>query len=206
MNNIGFLGGDLRIVNLAEIFLNDGYKVYCTGLEKANLQNRIYKVSVNELIDKTDLIIGSIPLSKDKEKVFTPFSDDFFYLNEILSKINNKKLIAGALNEEWIKKLEDNGNEVVDILDNEDLTILNAIPTAEGAIQIAMEHTDITLHGSKVLILGFGRIGKILAKMLAGIGAQVFCEARKVSDLAWIKSYNYNVVDLKDLDLSLRQL
>ena len=46
---------------------------------------------------------------------------------------------------------------------NEELTILNAIPTAEGAIQIAMEKSLKTVHGSKCLVLGFGRIGKILA-------------------------------------------
>ena len=81
--------------------------------------------------------------------------------------------------------------------------MLNAIPTAEGAIQIAMEKSKITLHGSKCLILGFGRIGKILAKMLIGIGADVYCEARKHSDIAWIKSYGYNAIDLTELDTYL---
>ena len=85
----------------------------------------------------------------------------------------------------------------------EELTVLNSIPTAEGAIQIAMEKSLITLHNSKCLVLGFGRIGKILAKMLLGIGAQVYCEARKEQDIAWIKSYGYNAIHLNDLDNNL---
>jgi dipicolinate synthase subunit A len=84
--------------------------------------------------------------------------------------------------------------------------VLNAIPTAEGAIQIAMEEIPITLHNSNILILGFGRIGKILAKMLQGLGANVFVEARKYADIAWIRSYSYKPVLLSDLKSRLEQM
>jgi dipicolinate synthase subunit A len=63
-----------------------------------------------------------------------------------------------------------------------------------------MEEMPITLHDSACIILGFGRIGKILAKMLNGLGANVYVEARKYEDIAWIKSYGYKPVLLKDID------
>ena len=63
-----------------------------------------------------------------------------------------------------------------------------------------MEETQKTLHGSKVLIMGFGRIGKVLAKMLDGIGAKVYCEARKNEDIAWIKAYGYEPIHLNNLN------
>ena len=85
-------------------------------------------------------------------------------------------------------------------MEYEDVAILNAIPTAEGAISVAMEMSDITLHGSNVLVLGFGKIGKVLSKMLLGIGANVYCEARNKKDLALIKALGYNSIDLRDLD------
>ena len=85
-----------------------------------------------------------------------------------------------------------------------DQQVLNSISTAEGAIQIAMEETNHTLHDSNILILGFGRIGKVLAKMLNAIGANVYCEARKNEDLAWIKTYGYNVVKLSNLNENLK--
>lgn len=65
---------------------------------------------------------------------------------------------------------------------------------------LAMEKSRITLNNSNCLILGFGRIGKILSKMLSGIGANVYCEARKNSDIAWIKSFGYTPINLEDLD------
>ena len=95
-----------------------------------------------------------------------------------------------------------------DILKEESFSVLNAIPTAEGAIQRAMEKTDITLHGANVLVLGYGRIGKSLSRMLKGIGAKVTVEARKQEDLAWIYDNGYNGVHLDQLDevLSTQQI
>jgi dipicolinate synthase subunit A len=63
-----------------------------------------------------------------------------------------------------------------------------------------MEEMPTTLHNSNVMVLGFGRIGKILAKMLQGIGANVFVEARKYSDIAWIKSYGYKPLILGEMN------
>ncbi len=77
--------------------------------------------------------------------------------------------------------------------------IANAIPTAEGAIQYAMVNSEITLHGSKCIVLGFGRCGKVLAHLLKGIGADLSVEARSAVDLAYIESYGYNPIPLNEL-------
>ena len=74
---------------------------------------------------------------------------------------------------------------------SEELSVRNAIPTAEGAIEAAMKHTSVTLHGTPCLVLGFGRIGKVLAHDLSALGAKVSVSARKRSDLAWIDAFGY---------------
>ena len=84
------------------------------------------------------------------------------------------------------------------------MVVLNTIATAEGTIQLAMENTTRTIHGSNILIMGVGRVGKVLAKMLDGIGAKVSCEARKNSDITWIKAYGYNPIHLSELDENLK--
>ena len=68
-----------------------------------------------------------------------------------------------------------------------------------------MEETIKTLHSSNVLVLGYGRVGKILANMLKGLGANVYCEARKNVDLAWIKAYGYEPVTLRSLNENLNK-
>lgn len=81
--------------------------------------------------------------------------------------------------------------------------IANAIPTAEGAIQYAMQNSEITLHDSKCLVLGFGRCGKILAHKLQGLGARISVEARSTIDLSYISTYGYTAIPLYELNKHL---
>lgn len=62
-----------------------------------------------------------------------------------------------------------------------------------------MANSQITLHGSKSIVLGFGRCGKVLAHMLKGIGTDVSVAARSVADLAYIESYGYKALHLSNI-------
>ncbi len=76
----------------------------------------------------------------------------------------------------------------------------NAAATAEAAIQVAMERLDRTLLGMECLVLGFGRIGKLLSCRLQGLGAQVTATARKAADLAWIRAFGFRALETGGLD------
>lgn len=69
----------------------------------------------------------------------------------------------------------------------------NAPPTAEGTVQIALEELPITLHGARVLVIGYGRVGKAAAQRFAALGARVSVSARKYEDLAWAEAMGYGV-------------
>lgn len=205
LNRIGIIGGDLRIVKLIEMLSEDGFEVYMYGLENAESlmgRNRVFQCqSIEEVVNQTRIIIGPIPLSSNGLEINMPFSEEKITINELLESVRNKTLIAGAVKEDLYNKAQD--VEIIDILKREELSVLNTISTAEGAIQIAMEETPTTIHGSNILIMGFGRIGKILAKMLDGIGAKVTCEARKDTDIAWIKAYGYESIYLNEVEESI---
>ena len=64
----------------------------------------------------------------------------------------------------------------------------NALPTAEGAIQIAMEELPITLHDARVLVIGFGRLGQALAPRRRALGARVWVAARRYAQRAAAES------------------
>ena len=64
------------------------------------------------------------------------------------------------------------------------LAVRNAVPTAEGAIRLAMEHLPVTLDESHILLIGFGRIAKVLAGKLRALGADVTVAARNPADRA----------------------
>lgn len=69
-------------------------------------------------------------------------------------------------------------------LAREELQVLNAVPTAEGAVEILIRELDITLWGADVLITGFGRIGEVMARMLTALGSHVTVCARRPEQLA----------------------
>ena len=83
------------------------------------------------------------------------------------------------------------GLTLTDYLSREELAVRNGVPTAEGAIEAAMAATDVTLCGTPCLVIGFGRIGKLLAHRLRGLGAEVTVSARRLDDLAWIDAFGY---------------
>lgn len=63
------------------------------------------------------------------------------------------------------------GVELVDYFARPELTVYNAIPTAEGCIGILLERRSRTLWGAAVLVLGFGPVGRALAVPLTDLAA-----------------------------------
>lgn len=204
--NISVIGGDLRIANVAKMLQEDGFEVYTYGLEKADFLENLEKVefckSLEEATKKSETVISAIPLSQDDTTVMAPYSHAIIPLKELQKNVKGKKFVAGKLSKDL---KADSSIQCYDLLEIEEYAILNAIATAEGAIQIAMEEFPKTLSGSNILVMGFGRIGKIVAKMLQGIGANVYCEARKNEDLAYIKAYGYTPIHLNQLEENLPQ-
>ena len=205
--SITVVGGDLRIVKLIEMLDKDGYKVYTYALENSedllNLDSVEMCPTLEEAVKNSKVVVGPVPLSSDRKKLSTPFGRNTVELDDFVKALKGKYLIAGNIG---IKEaLDVNQVQFTDLLKREEFSVLNTIATAEGTIQIAMEETQRTVHGTNVLVMGFGRIGKVLAKMLNGIGAKVYCEARKDEDISWIKAYGYNPIHLNDLDKNLEK-
>lgn len=184
----------------------EGFEIATYGLEKAEELKDIKQLqrcqSLKEVLQKSHTIVASVPLSKDGIYVNTPYSDSKIEIEQLYQGVKAKRLISGNLDARF---QNDSSLECYDILEREEYAVLNAIATAEGAIQIAMEEFPKTLSGSNILVMGFGRIGKVLSKMLQGIGAHVYCEARKEEDLAYIQAFGYTPIPLEELESNLHQ-
>lgn len=207
--NFTVVGGDLRIIKLAKMLSEDGNIVYTYGLEKAeelkDCENIILCDSLKEATDKSQIIVGPIPFSSNGEMVNTPFSDSQITVIELMKNVNSKVLIAGSINDEINNLANEENIKIVDIIKREELAVLNAIATAEGAIEIMIANTNRIIHGKNVLILGFGRLGKVLAKKLDGLSVNVTCAARKSDDLAWIKVYGYTSININEIGENLSE-
>ncbi len=200
---INFLiaGGDLRQVYTAKA-LSQEYNVYALGLSKNHINTD--KINLIENIDdvpyEVDHIILPLPVSQDGEYINAPFSNRKIAASELIPHIKNGGIVFGGKFDDASRKIFINsGIETIDYFDREELNVLNAVPTAEGAVQIAMEETASTIYGQNILITGFGRISKVLIKILNGMGANVTVTARKYSDLAWAEIYGCKSVHTSSL-------
>ena len=196
------IGGDLRNVKLAESISADGSQVNIYGFKNAGFELTLGENDdLQAAIDDSEIVIGPLPCSNDNETLNAPFHSEKIQMNEVLKIIKKNQLfIAGRISEKIAHLAKAYNVFTIDILEREEMAVLNAIPTAEGAIQIAMEELPITINGSKTLVLGYGRVGKILSKMLTGLGAEVYVEARKYSDIAWIKACGQKPVYINELE------
>ena len=207
-HRVAIIGGDLRIVKLAIMLAKDNNEVYVFGLENAedlkDNDNIIQCDTIKKSIQNVDIVIGPIPFSSNGTTLNTPFSEKEITIREMMHVINAKVLIAGGISPEVYEMANDEYIEIIDIMKREELAVLNTIATAEGTIQLAIENTNKILHGSEVLILGFGRIGKVLARKLAGLSVRVTCAARKDEDLAWIQAYGHKATNINAIGENLK--
>jgi len=157
-----------------------------------NMENR---VKIVDNIQDSKFIVFPIPFTKDKIHI----TGTDYIIEDIIKECTNKTIFSGGVPKEYIRQLEINNVVCYDLMQLDEVAYLNAIPTAEGAIAKAMELTQETIHGSNILVLGFGRVAKILADKLKGLNANVFCAARSKKDLAHIKALGYNVIDINSM-------
>ncbi len=200
---ISVIGGDLRQITLASLLKKDGHNVEIFGFDKEiDTLDLKSKDSLKSVAD-ADVVVLPLPISYDNVTINAPFSDKQIFLNELLEGLKKDAIIFGGRFTEGIKKLfGEKSIRLFDYFEREELSVLNAIPTAEGAIEIAMSETAYTLHKSKCLVIGYGRISKVLARLLKAFGAEVCVSARKPSDLAWIEVNGYigiNTSNIKDV-------
>lgn len=156
--------------------------------------------------EKIDVIILPLPATQNGVFVNTPFCKNNISLTSLTSVLSSNGIVLGGkLDEKTVKIFESNSIEAIDYFEREELNVFNAVPTAEGAVQIAMEEMATTIFGQKILITGFGRISKVLTKMLCAMGADVTVTARKYSDLAWAEIYGCKSIHTSQLEKDIEK-
>lgn len=200
------IGGDLRLTKLAQILAKEEKQIYIFGMEKEQELEDVpnIKISKNleQALENVDIVISAIPFSRDGVLVNTPLSENTIKINDLMNLIKNKTLIAGTISNEIYKKYKD--VKIIDIMKNQKLAILNTIATAEGTIKEIIANTQINIHGSKIMILGFGRVGKTLAKKLDGLSAKITIVSKEYEELAWAEAYGYQNIQLNKIQNSIK--
>ncbi len=198
------IGGDMRQARLAEMLACDGHRVAA-----ALMGDAVHKPCVvcdwRESEDMARYIILPLPASSGDGALNCPMVEERVEIRDIIERVRpDQTVLAGRIDAATRHMAETEGIRLIDYFEREELAVTNAAATVEGAIQILMEELPVTLLGSRILVIGFGRIGKLLSLRLRALGADVTVSARNFSDFAWIDALGLRHIDTRKLAGMLR--
>ena len=200
-NKVAVVGGDQRqiAVALALSSLFRRVKVYghSSGVLPEPLENII---SLNEVIKDIQIVVLPISGMNEAGLVRGSQADRWIDFGDALLVLPAETIIVtGSLAPRWLKAASGLGLKVIEYAEDDALAILNSVPTAEGALQLAMEELPITVHGSTVLVVGFGRVAVTVARLFKAVGARVLVAARREAALARAKEMSCETLSFDSL-------
>jgi len=198
IDTFAVIGGDLRTLYLAEQLVRDHYKVIASGFDATELPASVTGcTSPTQSVELSDCMILPLPVTADGQTLNAPFSRLRIPLAQVWRP--GKPTLGGQVSDALAQQAKDSGVQLRDYFRREELAIQNAVPTAEGAVQLAMEELPVTVSGARCLITGFGRVGGALARLLVAMGAHVTVAARSLDARAWALVHGCCTMPIEDI-------
>ncbi|MFH5183223.1 dipicolinate synthase subunit DpsA [Paenibacillus sp. TAB 01] len=200
---VALIGGDARQLEVIHKCAELDASIVLIGFD--NLQNQFSGITKAELspetLEATDAIILPAVGTDDHGHVESIFSSKELILKEehIQALPKHAKVFTGMAKPYLRKLCAQASITLIELFDRDDVAILNSIPTAEGALMMAVQNTDFTIHGSQSMVLGFGRTGITVARSLQGLGAKVKVGVNKPEYFARAWEMGFSPFYTKDL-------
>lgn len=198
---ITFIGGDLRQIAAAGSLAEDAANVTLYGFD--DLKNVPRTVTRSDDLSAAengaDVIVLPLPYGHDG-KINCPLTKEEIMLRTVTELCGSALILGGKFDRKAYGIAAAHNNKMTDYYEREELSVLNAVPTAEGAVEIAMRELPITVFGMKAAVVGYGRVGTVLASTLRALGAKVTVAARSTSARAWAKINGCDAVGISDLE------
>ena len=205
------VGGDERQLAVSRFLSEAGYNVRAMGLghgESVAVSDsdmprgiRLYH-RITGALDGCDSVVLPYPASRDGMTVPCPMEEGMTVSwDSIMSALRGRKevtVFGGRIPTAWVESLKKEGIRAVDYEDSEAFLQKNAYLTAEGAVMTAMGLTDRAILHSKVAVIGFGRIGRELCKLLGLWGADVTVVARRIESRREAEAQGFAALDISE--------
>lgn len=200
--DIAVVGGDRRESAAAAYFVEKGASVRVFGPPwEQDLAGATRARSLGDAVEGAHVVVGPVRGIDDENRLYGPPGKPGLWLTDaVIERVGRESTFFIGRANAWLReKADEQGFRLVEIQDRDDFAIYNSIPTAEGAIQKAMEESDVTIFGSDCFVLGFGRTGQTLAQALRGLGARVTVVARESRHRARAEACGYRAIDFTRL-------
>lgn len=185
---VAVVGGDLRMLHAAYRLGEKGARIQMLALGDPAPNTCLLSETLSDVAKNADTLLLPLPTTRDGVTVNCPRSPDrSVTLDEIAALLRERPdlhLLGGLLPRALLDALPE-GVRTTDYYEDEALLLRNAYLTAEGALMLAMQETDCALRGKTAAVIGYGRIGKLLARLLLSVGMEVTVCARRRESLLW---------------------
>ena len=202
--HILIIGGDARYLEVINQLSNRGATVYVAGFDQLIFhQPNVHHAKLEKIdFDIIDAMLLPVSGTNSKGRIEATYAhDDIDLTKKMIAQTPTHCYICTGISNAFLDDATESANrKLVRLFARDDIAIYNSIPTAEGALMLAMEQTDVTIHGSQVMVLGFGRVGMTLARLFSTVGAHVRVCVRKAADIARISEMGLHPVLIKDLE------
>ncbi|KHD86546.1 dipicolinic acid synthetase subunit A [Heyndrickxia ginsengihumi] len=207
---IAIIGGDARQLEVIRKLADLDAKISLIGFEQLDFAySGVVKEKFKDVnFAEMDCVILPITGTNSEGKVELIFSNEEVILTEdVLSETPDYFTIYSGISNSYLDTLAKKTNKrLVKLFERDDVAIYNSIPTVEGTIMMAIQHTEFTIHGSTVMVLGLGRVGMSLARVFDHLGANVKVGARKSEHLARITEMGLTPFHLDQIDQEVKDI
>lgn len=194
--NIAVVGGDIRMYYAGMGLRSENTRIYYYGFERIGI------ISDNlPDIKECDCILLPVPLTRDGKTLFAPLSDKKISTETDLPEIVNSKTVFCCMKNTLDRFCGiDNGAAVYDYYASNEFAEKNAVLTADAAVSLIHTTLNCSLVNKKVLILGYGRVGKECARAVKEDFADIYAGVRRQEVAENVLSAGHTPVDIKSLD------
>jgi dipicolinate synthase subunit A len=205
---IAVIGGDARQLEIIRKLTELDARLSLIGFEQLD---HAFTGAVKEKLDEVDFsnmdaLILPVPGTNLEGHVETIFSNEKVILTaEMLLKTPEHCTIYSGISNTFLNGITKEANrQLVQLFERDDVAIYNSIPTVEGTIMMAIQHTDFTIHGSNITVLGLGRVGMSVARTFHALGAKIKVGARKTEHLARITEMGLTPFHLNEIEQQVK--
>ncbi|MCU9593041.1 dipicolinic acid synthetase subunit A [Caldibacillus thermolactis] len=201
---IAVIGGDARQIEIIRKLNELDAKLFLIGFEQLDhsftgaVKEKLSEINLKE-IDAIILPVAGTNLTGEVDTIFS--NEKVVLTEEILKKTPSHCTIYSGISNAYLDEIIQKSNRKLELLfERDDVAIYNSIPTIEGVLMMVIQHTDFTIHGSKTVVLGFGRNGMTISRVFHSLGAKVRVGARRKEHIARIEEMGLESFHLKDLE------
>lgn len=203
---LAIIGGDQRQLAVAEALSDCGAEVKVFGdLHEADQATYKFCSDLTQLLEGVKAVVLPITGINEAGQV-RRVDGSMLAVGESLKLLDaGTILLSGSFTKTWLDLAQQRNWVIYEYAEDDALAILNSVPTAEGALQLAMEQLPITIRGCRTLVIGFGRVGATVARSFKINGAMVTVASRRRELLARAWELGCQIITHDELNTVLDQ-